>query len=58
MSKIKKVKVEKKPVKHTTMGTIYIRNVSKETKSKFYSVAKDNNLLARELFEKIVNEAI
>jgi hypothetical protein len=58
MSKIKKIKVEKKPVKTSSMDTIYIRNVTKETKKKFYAVAKESNLLARELFEKLINEAI
>jgi hypothetical protein len=55
MSKIKKVKVEKK-IKQTS--TLYIRTVSKEVKNKFYDVAKKSNLLPRELFEKLVNEAL
>lgn len=55
MSKLKKVKVDKK-VKNSSI--IYIRAVSKEVKSKFYEVAKKSNLLPRELFEKLINEAL
>jgi hypothetical protein len=55
MSKIKKVKVEKK-IKQSS--TLYIRTVSKDVKNKFYEVAKKSNLLPRELFEKLVNEAL
>lgn len=55
MNKIKKVKVDKK-VKNSS--TLYIRTVSKDVKNKFYEVAKKSNLLPRELFEKLVNEAL
>jgi hypothetical protein len=55
VNKIKKVKVDKK-VKNSS--TLYIRTVSKDVKNKFYEVAKKSNLLPRELFEKLVNEAL
>lgn len=55
MSKLKKVKVDKK-VKNSQI--IYIRNISKDVKAKFYEVAKKSNLLPRELFEKLINEAL
>lgn len=55
MSKIKKIKVDKK-VKNSS--TLYIRTVSKDVKNKFYEVAKKSNLLPRELFEKLVNEGL
>lgn len=55
MSKVKKVKVDKK-IKSSSI--LYIRNISKEVKSKFYDVAKKSNLLPRELFEKLINEAL
>jgi hypothetical protein len=58
MKKLKKVNIEKKPMKELAMSTIYIRNVTKETKKKFYSVCKESNMLPRELFEKLINEAI
>lgn len=55
MSKIKKIKIDKK-VKNSS--TLYIRTVSKDVKNKFYEVAKKSNLLPRELFEKLVNEGL
>ncbi len=55
MSVVKKVKITKK-VK--TASTLYIRTISKQTKDKFYQVAKESNLLPRELFEKLVNEGL
>lgn len=55
MKNVKKVKVEKK-VKNNS--TIYIRSIAAETKNKFYDIAKKNNLLPRELFEKLVSEGL
>jgi hypothetical protein len=50
-----KIKVNKK-VKQQT-NTIYIRNVNSDSKKKFYSLLKEKELKAKELFEILVKAA-